>query len=43
MRATLKMVEERYGGAEAYVRDRLGLSEADIKLVRQNLVEDNYL
>lgn len=38
MSATLKMIDERYGGVEGYLRDRCGLSASDINRIRRNLV-----
>lgn len=41
MRAALEMIETRYGGAEGYLRNKLGFSEDDIETMRKNLVEDD--
>ncbi len=38
MSATLKMIEERYGGVEGYVMDKCGLSIKDVEQIRQNLI-----
>ena len=40
MMATLEMIEERYGGAEGYLRDMLAFNEEDITIIRTNLLED---
>lgn len=36
----LKMIRERWGGAEGYLRDGLGFSNKDIVMIRENIVED---
>jgi len=38
MRAFLNMMRERYGGAEAYVRDKCGMSVEDVANIRANMV-----
>lgn len=38
MLATLKMIEEKYGGAEGYVTARCGLATNDVVQIRRNLV-----
>ncbi len=38
MSATLRMMHERYGGVEGYLRDECGLAASDIDQIRQNLV-----
>lgn len=40
MAATLEMIQEVYGGAEAYVKEKLGLDEGAIQRLRRNLVSD---
>ena len=40
MMATLEMIEERYGGAEGYLRDTLGFDDEDITIIRRNLLEN---
>lgn len=37
MLATLEMLRTRYGGAEGYVKQNCGLSEAEIERIRANL------
>jgi hypothetical protein len=39
MLATLAMVEEKYGGAEGYLKGTLGFTEGEVKRIRGNLVE----
>ncbi|KAL5349790.1 hypothetical protein ACLOAV_004823 [Pseudogymnoascus australis] len=38
MMATLKMIRETYGGAEAYIREQCGLSDEEIAQIRSSLV-----
>ena len=38
MSATLKMIDEQYGGVEGYVRENCGLTARDIEQVRRNLI-----
>lgn len=38
MRGTLRMIRERWGGVEGYVRDAVGLSADEVDAVRRNLV-----
>lgn len=38
MRATIEMVESRYGGAEGYVLGTVGLSREELERLRENLV-----
>lgn len=38
MLATLEMIGEVYGGAEAYMKDKCGLSDGEIAQIRQNMV-----
>ena len=38
MLATLEMIREIYGGAEAYVKEKCALSGEDIARIRQNIV-----
>ncbi|KAA6413855.1 MAG: hypothetical protein FRX48_02217 [Lasallia pustulata] len=38
MLAALEMIREIYGGAEAYVKEKCGLSEEDIARIRQNIL-----
>ena len=38
MLAALEMIRESYGGAEAYVKEKCGLSEEDIARIRQNIL-----
>lgn len=40
MIGTLRMIRERYGGVEGFVRKECGLSDADIEQIRKNLVVD---
>lgn len=39
MRASLTMIEEVYGGAETYCRERLGFDDATLEQLRKNLTE----
>ena len=38
MQAFIKLLEERYGGVEGYVRGMCGLTDQDITTIRQNLL-----
>lgn len=38
MLATLKMIEEKFGGAEGYVVDKCGLTKEEVDMIRKNLV-----
>lgn len=38
MMATLKMIRERYGGAEGYIREQCGLSDEEIVKIKSSLV-----
>ena len=38
MEATLRMVRDKFGGAEAYVKKHLSLSDDDIALIKANLL-----
>lgn len=38
MYATLKMIDERYGGVEGYLREKCGLTTADIDQIERTLV-----
>ena len=38
MVAFLQMLQDRYGGAEAYVKDVVGLDDDDIVAIKRNLV-----
>jgi protein tyrosine/serine phosphatase len=40
MRAVLRVLDERYGGADAYLRDALGFEPAEVKKIKENLVVD---
>ncbi|CZS91611.1 related to protein-tyrosine phosphatase [Rhynchosporium graminicola] len=40
MRLTLKMMEEKFGGAEKYVTEKCGLTENEVGMIRRNLVMD---
>ena len=40
MMATLEMIEERYGGAEGYLKEMLGFNDKDITTIRAHLLED---
>ncbi|KAL1311587.1 hypothetical protein AAFC00_001703 [Neodothiora populina] len=40
MSATVEMIQERYGGAERYMTERLGLSSEQIERLKGNLVVD---
>ncbi|CAN8100000.1 unnamed protein product [Discula destructiva] len=40
MAGTLRMVRERWGGVEAFVRGEIGLSADEVEAVRRNLVVD---
>ncbi|ROW10248.1 hypothetical protein VMCG_01776 [Cytospora schulzeri] len=40
MVGTLKMIREKYGGVEEFVRKECGLSDGDIEQIRRNLVVD---
>jgi hypothetical protein len=37
MRATLKMIKEKFGGAEGYVKEYMSLTDEDIQVIRKNL------
>ncbi len=37
MLATLKAIREEFGGAEAYVIEKCGLSKEDVEKIRSNL------
>lgn len=38
MLAALEMIRDVYGGAEAYVKEKCGLSDEDVRRIRQNIV-----
>jgi len=38
MMATLKMIQEKFGGAEGYILDKCGLTRTDVENIRKNLV-----
>lgn len=38
MMGTLKMMRDKWGGAEAFVREQVGLSQEEVEAVRKNLV-----
>lgn len=38
MRGTLRMIRERWGGVEGYVRKEVGLSAQEVDAIRENLV-----
>ncbi|KFY11343.1 hypothetical protein V492_04522 [Pseudogymnoascus sp. VKM F-4246] len=38
MMATLKMIREKYGGAEAYIREQCGLGDEEIAQIKSSLV-----
>lgn len=40
MLATLEMIREKFGGTEKYLIDVVGLTEKEIKQIRDNLVVD---
>lgn len=40
MMGTLRMVRERWGGVEAFVRGQVGLREEEVEAIRRNLVLD---
>lgn len=40
MRAVLKMVRSKYGGAEGYLRSQCGLGDADIRRIRENMTAE---
>jgi protein tyrosine/serine phosphatase len=40
MRAVLRVLDERYGGADGYLRDTLGFEPAEVKRIKENLVVD---
>lgn len=40
MMGTLRMIRERYGGVEEFVRTKCGLSDGEIEQIRRNLVVD---
>ena len=41
MMATLKMIKEKYGGAEGYVIDQCGLTKAEVEKIRKNLIVES--
>lgn len=38
MVGTLRMIREKWGGAESFVREKVGLSEEEVEAIRKNLV-----
>jgi Tyrosine phosphatase family len=38
MLSTLKVIREKYGGAEGYVINKCGLTNADVEKIRTNLI-----
>ena len=38
MLATLKMLREKFGGAEEYMIDKCGLTKDDVEKIRSNLI-----
>jgi hypothetical protein len=38
MLASLKMIRERFGGAEDYVIEKCGLTKEEVKRIRKNLI-----
>lgn len=41
MLSFLEMLEERWGGVEGYMKEELGLTDADRQIIRANLRGDN--
>lgn len=40
MAAFLKVIDEKFGGAEKYVIERLGFSPNEVEQIRNNLIVD---
>jgi protein-tyrosine phosphatase len=40
IKSTLKHLHEKYGGAEAYLKDTAGLSQGQIEAIRKNILAD---
>lgn len=38
MLATLRMINENFGGAEGYVINKCGLTKSDVEKIRKNLI-----
>ena len=38
MLATLKMLKERFGGADQYMTEKCGLTKEDLERIRSNLI-----
>ena len=38
MLATLKMIQEKFGGAEQYMVEKCGISKQDVEKIKSNLV-----
>lgn len=38
MSNVLDIIDNKYGGAEGYVKDHLGMTDDDIEIVRNNLL-----
>lgn len=38
MLATLKMIREKFGGAEQYITEKCGLTKEDVERIRSNLI-----
>lgn len=41
MLATLQMMSEKYGGVEGYLKTHCSLCEADIAIIRSNLISED--
>lgn len=40
MMATLKMIREKFGGAERYLMDVIGLTPEEVEAIKRNLIVD---
>lgn len=38
MQVFLKHLDEKYGGAEGYIRDYVGLSDEDVATIKKNMM-----
>lgn len=38
MLSTLRMLHEKFGGAEGYVREKCGLTAEEVEKIRKNLI-----
>ena len=40
MMSTLQMIQEKFGGAEAYIIEKCGLTKEEVEKIKANLIVD---